>query len=360
MRRLKSRPDLQVLPNQARSHRLAIIRWMYLGSVVALAVWLGDLFLGGSFYLKSEGMVLAEPGVIAAEFPVTVRDILVREGERIDKGQVAAIVSSQLVAESIARLTADLGVRESRVSELRIRSQKVDAVIEIATSRQDATAHTRKRFDAAMQKGHLPIDKYATAVEADFRGQQDLETLKAEKRVVESEIATLRSVLSTSENAVNDLRRLYDDGRMRSPIEGIVSRLVAERGSVVRAGEPIIEVYGNQRYVLAYLPTGVLYEILPGDQVLIKTGLRTVEGVVVRVEPFAAALPREFQRAFTPVERQQVLRIEFKREEDAPPLFTKVRIRSPNAMLDGLRRLWSGFAASPALAATGGTRVTLR
>jgi hypothetical protein len=78
------------------------------------------------------------------------------------------------------------------------------------------------------------------------------------------------------------------------------------------------------------------------------------------VEPFAAALPKEFQRAFTPVERQQVLRIEFKREEDAPPLFTKVRIRSPNAMLDGLRRLWSRLAASPASAATGGTRVTLR
>ena len=31
----------------------------------------------------------------------------------------------------------------------------------------------------------------------------------------------------------------------------------------------------------------------------------------MRVEPFAAALPREFQRAFTPVERQQVIRVEF-------------------------------------------------
>src|SRR5205807_1958374 len=120
--------------------------------------------------------------------------------------------------------------------------------------------------------------------------RQDLEALKAEKRVTESEIATLHEAFVEAEGAVRDLRRLYDGGRMRAPIDGIVSRVVAEKGAVVRAGEPLVEIYGNSRFVLAYLPTGGLYKIAVGDRVNIKTGLHTVEGVVARVEPFAAAL----------------------------------------------------------------------
>jgi multidrug resistance efflux pump len=337
MRRLKARPQSQPLPNQARSHRQAIIRWVYLGSVIALLAWLGDLFFGSLFYLRSEGMVVAQPAVIAAEFPATVRDILVHEGQRVEKGEIAAVVSSQQVAENTARLTADLGVREARLSELRIRGQKVDAVIEIAMTRRDAAADTRKRFGAAHESGHLSIDKYAAAVESDFRGRQDVATLKAEKAVVEGEITTLRASLQTAEAAVNDLRRLYDDGRMRAPIGGIVGRVVAERGSVVRAGEPIIEIYGNQRYVLSYVPTGGLYEVSAGTPVVIKTGLRSIYGTVSRVEPFAAALPKEFQRAFVPVERLQVLRIQFGPGEEPPPLFAKVQIRAAHILPEWFR-----------------------
>jgi hypothetical protein len=49
---------------------------------------------------------------------------------------------------------------------------------------------------------------------------------------------------------------------------------------------------------------------------------------VTRVAPFAAVLPRDLQRAFTPVERQQVLRVEFAPGKIPPPLFAKVLLRS--------------------------------
>jgi hypothetical protein len=80
--------------------------------------------------------------------------------------------------------------------------------------------------------------------------------------------------------------------------------------------------------VLAYVPTGVLYDVEIGDEVQIKTGLQTTRGKISRIEPSAAALPREFQRAFTPVETQQVIRVEFASGEVPPPLFTKVTLRS--------------------------------
>ena len=42
--------------------------------------------------------MLGEPAVIAAEFPVTVRDLLVREGTHVKAGSVAAVLTSQNVA----------------------------------------------------------------------------------------------------------------------------------------------------------------------------------------------------------------------------------------------------------------------
>jgi len=41
-----------------------------------------------------------------------------------------------------------------------------------------------------------------------------------------------------------------------------------------------VRIYGEQRYVLGYVPTGGLHEIKPGDRVTIETGLRTAEGIV--------------------------------------------------------------------------------
>jgi len=52
-----------------------------------------------------------------------------------------------------------------------------------------------------------------------------------------------------------------------------------------------VRIYGEQRYVLGYVPTGGLHGIKPSDRVTIETGLRTAEGIVARVDPIAAALP---------------------------------------------------------------------
>ena len=93
-------------------------------------------------------------------------------------------------------------------------------------------------------------------------------------------------------------------------------------------------------YVLGYLPTGGLYTVTAGDRVEISTGLRTMPGTIARVELFAAALPREFQRSFIPVERQQVIRIEFASGVELPPLFTKVQIRAPNVARQWVPALW--------------------
>jgi hypothetical protein len=68
--------------------------------------------------------------------------------------------------------------------------------------------------------------------------------------------------------------------------------------------------------------------------------MQTIRGTIARVEPFAAALPREFQRSFIPVERQQVIRVEFAPGAEIPPLFTKVQLRSADIAPTWVTALW--------------------
>lgn len=352
MRRLRERRSQDDLKNQPRARRQSIIRWLYLASVVMLAGWLGNLFFGDLFLFRSEGLVLGEPAIVATEFPVTVRYVPVRDGERVTAGSVAALVTSQTVIENIARLTADLASRQARISELRIRRQTIDAILGIAENRQSVAVNARAEFEKLVDQGYLAIDKRTAAVESEFRSRQDLEGLKAEKRVIDSEVETLSGAFEQAAAALQDLRRLYDDGQLRIPIDGVVSRVAADQGAVIRPGDPLVEVHGDQRFVLAYLPTGALYDVRPGDRVQIEAGLRTSEGRVASVQPFAAALPREFQRAFSPVDRRQVIRVEFLPDEVPPPLFSKVKLRSAEILPSWIRAYWQSSSA-PAVADVG-------
>ena len=86
IRRLHRRKPQQELANDVRRRRQGVIRLFYLGSILLLALWLGDLFLGSFFYLRSQGRVVGEPAVIAGFFGDRAR-IQVHEGDRVTLGR---------------------------------------------------------------------------------------------------------------------------------------------------------------------------------------------------------------------------------------------------------------------------------
>src|SRR5487761_400041 len=298
MRRLRPRLVPPVAQDEPRPRRHTVIRWVYLAAVIGLMAWLGNLFLGGYFYLRADGRVLGELAVVAAEFPVTVNGILVHEGERVTAGQVVATVSSQAVAESLARLTGDQADRQIRLADLDIRSQTTDAVIGLAGKRETVAGDTRRELEKLLAQRELPVIAHSAAIDSEFRSKEDLERLKAERSAFAAQIGALQAAVARAQSAIDDLHRDYDDGRLHAPIDGVVGRRIAEQGAGFGVGETV----------------------------RIAAGLHTFAGTITRVEPVAAALPREFQRAFTPVEHEQVIRVKLATGQQPPPLFTKVQV----------------------------------
>jgi multidrug resistance efflux pump len=328
IRRLRRREQPEALPNEVRPRRQAAIRCIYLASIGLLALWLADMFFGGFFYLRSEGQVLAEPEVVAVEFPVTVQAVTVREGDRVTAGEIVAVVTSQNVTESLASLSVALADQAIRLAELQIRNATVNAVIALARTRQSVAIDTRRKYESLLTTGFLPLDKRSVAVDNEFRSKEDLARLTAEQSVLTRQMADLTQSVAQANDAVVRLRSLFGGGVVRAPIDGIVGRRMVDNGAVLLPGQPLLVLYQDARFIAAYLPTGGLFSVVPGDRVVASTGLQSFTGAVTRIEPVAAVPPGEFRGAFAPTDRRQLFRIAFDPGQPAPPLFTKVRVRS--------------------------------
>jgi multidrug resistance efflux pump len=311
--------------------RRAAIKWTYLLGLLSFLAWLGNSFAGGYIYPRGEGMVIGEPAVVAAEFNATIREVLVKEGQVVSKADVVLHITSQYMAESRARLTAESAQRYAKLAELQVRSEVINATLGSAETREQAASQGQGQLDTLFQKGYLPAIARTVAAEQAYRGKQDVESLRAEQRALSAQIGQLSRASEQADSALAESLALFNNGQMRSPIKGTVSNVLVSPGAVIRAGDPMLEIVGEHRFVIAWFPVGRLfasqgYDLAIGRSVSVDPGNGSIPGKIAKISTVAGALPREFQKSFAPTERQQFIWIELDKNVTPPPYFTKVRI----------------------------------
>lgn len=348
--RLHRRARIDRIQGEQRVQRGRWGRWVYLGILLAFAVWLGQMFFGPALYFHSEGMVLGRVSTIATEFSATVRTQPLREGDRVSAGEIVSVVTSQDVAERIAQLTAQLADLQSKKSALAIRGGVVGRLRVAAKDRAEVTAEARQALERLHDRRLLLTKDRLNVFDSEYRSRVETETLEAERTALGSEAQALRQRMDEASDALNKLEKLYAGGELRSPIAGVVGRLYVSPGAVVRLGDPLMDVYEDARFVLAYVPAGAIYEVLPGDPVSIRYGLAEWRGTVERVEPVASQLPKEFQSSFKPVDRARVLRIAMENGDSLPPLFSKITVKADDWPPSWMVRMlpWSGTRSAAA------------
>ena len=311
--------------------RRAAIKWTYLLALIAGLLWFGNWLVAGYIYPQGEGLVIGEPAVVAAEFTATVQSIQVQQGQKVARGDRVAQITSQSMAESRARLTAESAQRSAKLAEMKIRNGIVDATLSSAENRERVASEGQDRLKTLYDKGYSPnIIRTEAAVQA-YAGTQAAEALRAEQLELAGQLRQLLKASEAADSALSDLVALFDSGQMRTPITGTISTVSVSPGSVVRAGEPMLEILGEHRFVIAWIPVGRLfgslgYKLAPGRAVSVDTGHGVLWGKITHVSPVAASLPREFHKSFVPTERQQFIRIEFDEGVVPPPYFTKVDV----------------------------------
>jgi biotin carboxyl carrier protein len=237
------------------------------------------------------------------------------------------------MAESRAKLTAEAVQRSTKLAEMQVRSEIINATLGSAETREEASSQGQTQLDTIYKKGFLPIITRTAAAEQAYRGKQDAEALRVEQRALGEQLRQLSAASEQANFALSDLLALFDTGQMRAPIAGTISAVLVSPGTVVRAGDPMLEIVGEHRYVIAWFPVSRFfgshgYDLMVGRSVSIDPGNGAIPGKISKISPVAGALPREFQKSFAPTGREQFVYIEFDwtRMLTPPAFFTKVRI----------------------------------
>lgn len=308
--------------------RRAAIRWTYLAALASMLVWISTSLVGGYVYKSADGLVVGDAGVVSPEYTVTVLSLEKRNGDFVEKGEVVARVSSTRVAETVASLSMQASTLISRMAEVNSKAEIMDQLVQSAEVRDRVVTASNERLQVSKEKGYLPALTENAVADQVFRGKQELAVLKAERVSLSDTIAQVVAASRFTDQALKDILFLFDAGKMKAPMSGFISGVEAGIGSVVNPGMIVAEMVGTERFVLMYVPVNRLYALKADAPVTIEVGFGNwLHGRISRIEPIAARLPKEFQKTLSPVERQQLVRVDFDAGVTPPPFFSKVTVR---------------------------------
>ncbi|WEX09057.1 HlyD family efflux transporter periplasmic adaptor subunit [Chelativorans sp. AA-79] len=339
--RLRRRPRYDTLQNEVRRRGRSWGRWIYLGLLCGLVLWIADMFVGDLLYFRAEGLVMRNRVVLATQYPAEVKSLNVEEGFSISKGDVLVQVRSQKIEETLAQLYSDMVDGIGRATDLEVRNQVYEAIYPMTQRLYSEAREARLSSDTLRGEGLISNVRRADLLQSEMESALEQTRIEVEQKTIEKNMPELRAAVSASREAIMRLREVYADGILKAPSDGVVGYLHVAQGSVIQPGEPLMELFTGDPFVLAYVPQGALYTLHPGDPIKISVGLNTYYSRVSRIYPVAGQLPQEFQNTFQPVSRAQIVRLEFDPGQDFPALFAKTKLSAVGWPPAWLKRLFA-------------------
>lgn len=343
---LRKRPRLDNLKTEKRRRKGSIGRWVYIALLLGLGVWLANLAIGDVLFFRADGFVMRSKREAAAPFVARVVELYVDTGQQIEKGQPLARLDSPEITRHIAQLSIQVADLEIRMGDLRTRAKVLERLLPFARKRSQMASEAMARIDTAEGKQLATSQRVTAAAKEEFESMEELQRLSAEYDMINAQLTELDAALTNARATYAKLVETYADGLVVAAESGTVAAVPAAVGSVVREGEPLIELLSGPSYILAYARPGGLYEVRSGDPVVARYGLRELPGAIAEILPIATMLPDEFQRAFRPKERAQVIKIHIPEGVQVPPLLTKVVVRGDTPLSASLGHAFSWLRES--------------
>lgn len=194
-------------------------------------------------------------GTVAAEVEARVKEVRVREGEAVKRGQVLAVLDAEVLSQSVTEQNAQVANTEAR---LRLAKVKLEKQREL------------------LHKG--------------FISQIAYDEFDSDYRVKEGEAKAQATQLARA-------RRLLADTQIRAPIDGVVYERKINPGEVAGKNAVLFAIADlSVLEIAATVPARLISQIQPGMQAGFSVdGLTEPQrGEVVRINPVAVAGTRSF------------------------------------------------------------------
>lgn len=323
---LKNRVRPDNLHNQVRAGGQSTARRIYLWSVTGILVSMAWLFIGPVLFLEADGMVMKDRAVVSTDYIARITNVHVKPGDNVQTGQRLVSVDSAETVEKIADLVTRLSQMTSKEMQLKSRAESIGTLLPVAKERRTRALENVQRMRGLLAKQLTTNARASEATRELFEAERDEAQLKAEDFSLRDEMQAATASRQELQNLLASIRRMFNEGGIIASVDGIVGPKVGNVGQILKPGDPALEIYKGDAFIVGYMPTSRLYSINVGDVVIVTDGTMRSKGHVVRIESLAEAVPPEFQSSFRSVERQQVMRIEIDASAPRFPVHGKVRV----------------------------------
>ncbi|MBE9553517.1 MAG: HlyD family secretion protein [Proteobacteria bacterium] len=319
-------------------------RLKYLFSTILLVLFFAGGYLAyerwGSVEPLPEGLIQVNGRIegdhvtVASKYPGRVHEILAREGDTVEQGQIlirledaetrarvaqarhgVTALGAQLRAASttlgVLRKEVPLGVKEAEQRIEQARARRAEAEAAELQARRDA-----ERYRNLAERGTVPRrveeqtetawiqarEQLYAAISARTLAEHQLDhaRLGGERiKAMEDEVAALAAQLEQARAALEESQAVLDNLTITAPTSGMITTRIVDIGGVIGAGSPLYDIVDLDRlYLKAYMPGVEIGKLRRGLIAQIYTD-------AFPEQPFAATVRYIASRAeFTPKEVQ--------------------------------------------------------
>lgn len=188
------------------------------------------------------GRIEATEVHVAAKLAGRVAEVLVREGDLVEAGQVLARMDTRELQASLARAEAEIAQAERNVAQAKAAIAQRQSELRLAELELN-------RALILLQKGH------GTKEVADQR-HNTRDTAQAGLEAAEAYLAATERSVDAAEAAADVIRTQIEDGTLTAPRLGRIQYRLAEPGEVLAAGGRVVTLLDlTDVYMTIFLPT---------------------------------------------------------------------------------------------------------
>ena len=234
---------------------------------------------------------------------------LVKEGDRVTRGQVLVRLDDSELAADVRRQDAGLRSAEATLRDLQKGARPQE--IEDARAAVSSAEATRTMTEREYQRSDQLYTKNLIAAQDVDRTRQAYEVAKAQERIARERLALLlagsrpdqidaaRWQVTQAESALAQAQSRLREARVVSPIDGVVLRKNLEAGETANPGVPILTLVNPKDvWLRAYVPETEVGRLKIGDTAALRVDAfpnRVFTGRLIEIGSEAEFTPRNVQ-----------------------------------------------------------------
>jgi RND family efflux transporter MFP subunit len=212
-----------------------------------------------------------------------IRSVNVREGDRVNAGQVLAVLDDSVLRSQIDQARAQVSSAIATVQQRSAEAAQAEA--SLAEARENL-----ERYNSLFNQGAVSAETLTERRTAVATAEQ---TVGAQQAAIASAEASVRS----AEAEVNRLETQLDQTLVVAPSDGVIAERVATVGDVASAGTPLFKIIsGDQLELAVKVPQTQIAQIEPGTPVQISSSADAnlqLQGFVRSIDPTVDTQTRE-------------------------------------------------------------------